>query len=202
MRSFLFLKALGVCALVACSCGSSSHSTKPSPNHTSSASTAAGVPTTHVDADKDTDFGTPRDDRDNSSALKFGHEARAADRRAIASAVKRYYEVALAGNGAAACKLIYSPLAESVVEDYGESQPPGPSYMRGATCAQVLDNLFKHFHAKLVAELPQLQVKQVRLEEHHGVALLDFGTMPERQIAVTREGPTWRMAALFDAEAQ
>ena len=95
--------------------------------------------------------------------------------------------------------MIYSTLAEAVPEDYGLS-PPGPPYMRGTTCPAVLTLLFKHLHSQLGLELPKIKVTRVRLTEHHGLAVLSFGTMPERQIQVAREGHVWRLAALLDGE--
>jgi hypothetical protein len=153
-----------------------------------------------VDADSDNDVEAPADDTNNNRSLDFGHEAGEPEKRIITALVKRYYAIALAGNGAEACALIYSPLAESVPEDYGSNQPPGPPYMKGTTCRMVLDGLFQHFHAQLAAEVPQLKVTGVRLIEHHGNVELSFGRLPEREILVGREGRVWRMAALLDRE--
>jgi hypothetical protein len=72
--------------------------------------------------------------------------------------------------------------------------------MRGTTCAAVLTLLFKHDHPQLVAELPKLEVARVRLIEHHGIVILHFGTLPERQIPVAREGHTWKLQGLLDSE--
>ena len=41
---------------------------------------------------------------------------------------------------------------------------------------------------------------RVRLIEHHGFALLSFGTLPEREIIVVREGHIWRIGGLIDSE--
>ena len=59
--------------------------------------------------------------------------------------------------------------------------------------------LFKHLHEQIAAEEPMLRVRAVRLEQHHGVAVLSFGTMPERQIQVRREARTWKADALLDS---
>jgi|GEM_PF-1484252 len=154
---------------------------------------------TKADNDNDNDSGAPGDDKNNNSVLDAFHAASPADERTIASLIKRYYAVALAGQGAKACSMIYSTLAESVPEDYGLS-PPGPPYMRGTTCPAVLSLMFKHFHTELVAELPKLEVARVRLEGHRGLAVLRFGKAPQRQLQVAREGHVWKLASLLDSE--
>jgi hypothetical protein len=59
---------------------------------------------------------------------------------------------------------------------------------------------FKHFHKQLTVEWPKLKVTGVRLQHHHGFAVLSFGSLPERQILVAREGHTWKISALLDTE--
>jgi hypothetical protein len=154
---------------------------------------------TKADNDSDNDNGAPGDDKNNNSVLYAFHAASPADERAITSLIKRYYAVALAGQGAKACSMIYSTLAESVPEDYGLS-PPGPPYMRGTTCPVVLSLMFKHFHTELAAELPKLEVARVRLQGHRGLAVLHFGKVPQRQLQVAREGHVWKLASLLDSE--
>ena len=152
-----------------------------------------------VDADRDNDIASPYDDKSNGGAIAFGHPAGAADTRAITAAIVHYYAVALAEDGAKACTLIYSPIAESVVEDFGQS-PPGPKYMVANTCAKAMSLMFKHLHPQLATEVPQLRVRHVQLEEHHGVAILSFGKLAERDISVIREGRAWKIAGLLDKE--
>lgn len=153
---------------------------------------------TQVDGDKDNDVGTSHDDTSNSDP-GFGHPANARDRDMITALVKHYYAIALAGSAAKACSMIYSTLAEAVAEDYG--QPGGPAYMLGAkTCVAAMAALFKHFHTQLKVEVPKLRVNHVLLKERHGMVILGFAALPEREIPVTREGQVWKMAALFDSE--
>ncbi|MGC2374843.1 MAG: hypothetical protein WA484_13300 [Solirubrobacteraceae bacterium] len=152
-----------------------------------------------ADSDDDNDFGALDDSRDNNSVLHFGKEANASDTQAIKALIKRYYTAALQEDGAGACTMLYSVFAEGVPEDYGTS-PPGPSYMKGKTCPSAMTKLFKHMHAQLRVELPKLAVSHVRLEEHHGLAVLSFGRLPERDIFVTREGHTWKVAGVLDGE--
>lgn len=191
------LLGLGVCA-----CGGSSTSAQSASRAASSGSTAKTSPNTSssaADGDKDNDIGAPYDDKNNDRELSFGHAAGASDKRAVTALVKRYYATALAEDGASACSMIYSTLAEAVPEDYG--QVPGPLYMRGAkTCPAALVLLFKHFHTQLAVEVPKLAVTRVRLIEHHGFAFLSFGALPERKIGVAREGHTWKIDGTIDSE--
>jgi hypothetical protein len=171
---------------------------------TSTTVTAAIQASTNADSDKDNDIGAPGDDITNHRAVEFGQDASASDRRAVTALIKRYYAIALAGDGTKACSMLYSPIAESVVNDYASppGQPAGPPYMHGArTCPDAMRLLFEHFHRQLAVETPRLKVTRVRLEEHHGVAILNFGpSLPEREIAIGREGRIWKMQALLDGE--
>jgi hypothetical protein len=182
--------------------GSASQTSSSATTPTTAAVTSSTTPTPDfrkVDADKDNDIGAPDDDKNNNSVLDFGQAASSADQSSIASLIKRYYAAALAEDGAKACSLLYSTLAESVPEDYGQS-PPGQPYMRGTTCPTVMMLLFKHEHGKLTVQVPLMKVSRVRLKEHHGLVVLKFGKMPERQIPVAREGRVWKVEALLDSE--
>ncbi len=202
--SLALLAVLGLGGGVA-ACGSSS-ATDSSRNASHNVSTGeAAISTTEeaptdyrkVDADKDNDIGAAHDDKSNREALLFGHATGASDERTITSLVKRYYAIALAGDGAKACSLIYSSLAEAAPEDYG--QVPGPAYLRGATtCKAILTKLFAHFHSQLAIQVPVLEVTRVRVQADQARALLKFAAMPEREIQITREGHVWKIAALLD----
>jgi hypothetical protein len=180
-----------------CACGSSK-------THTAALSPAARAakippesPQTKADADHDGDLEAPGNDNDNSSTFDFGHAADAADTRAITTLITHYYADAAAENAVAGCSLLYSTTAEYAPEDQGTS-PPGPVYSQGTTCAQVLMGVFRHFHPQLVLEVPKLHVLAVRLEGHHGIAVLGFGSMPEHRISFEREGHVWRITTLYD----
>ncbi len=200
------LLGVGACGGAGTGAGSAANvppsttATASTPTTATGASVTASTPvSTKADGDKDNDVGTPGDDNDNRGALLFGHAASAPEKRTITALVKRYYTTALAGDGARACSMLYSTLAEAVPEDYG--LVPGPVYMRGAkTCPAAMALLFKHFHAQLALEVPKLEVTRVRLIEHHGYALLSFGTLPEREILVIREGHTWKIGGIYDGE--
>jgi hypothetical protein len=223
MTRSLALAATALLAAWLCACGGSS--AKPSTAASTSAraaTTSASTPTatttaaskkppavppagldSSVDADKDNDVGAASDDANNNSQLlEFGHEASPAETRAVTALIKRYYATALAGDGARGCTLLYSTLAEAAPEDDGR-EADAPAFSRGATsCAEVLDDLFRYYHAQLAAEVPQLAVTHVRLEEHHGFAYLSFGKLPERRISVQREGHVWKLSQIYDEELQ
>jgi hypothetical protein len=211
MKPLLALFAIGLLSVGATACGGASKGTGGADHASSNAAvTDAGTATStstatpsldfrKADGDKDNDIGAPGDDRNNNSVLDFAHAAGPSDRQAIAALIKRYYAAALAEDGAKACSMLYSTLAEAVPEDYG-TPSGGQPYMQGTTCPAVMTLLFKHFHDRLTVELPKLEVTRVRLEEHHGLAVLAFGTMPEREIQVAREGHAWKIEALLDSE--
>jgi hypothetical protein len=185
-----------------CACGGSTDhalSTGVSSDPRATTDVSATPPYWKVDADKDNDVEAGYDDTQNNGTLNFGHAASPSDERAIKALVKHYYAVALAADGTSACEMIYSPLAESIPEDYGTVD--GPSYMRGIkTCAAGMKALFRHYHTRLAAEVPILVVSRVRLVERHGLAILRFGKLPEREILITHEGPAWKIAAVLDIE--
>jgi hypothetical protein len=211
MKSLLALFAIGLLSVYVAACGSTNKDSSSSASSTTNTPKTVSISTTptdtapapaetKADADKDNDSAAGQfDDTNNDRVLDYGQAASAANARVITALVKRYYTAAYTENGAEACSMLYSTLEESVPEDYGQS-PPGQPYMRGTTCAAVLTLLFKHFHPQLVAEYPKLQVARVRLIEHHGIVVLHFGTLPERQISVSREGHTWKVESLLDSE--
>lgn len=178
--------------------------TQASRTATPAPSETAPAPVERADRDRDNDIGAAKDDTSNSGVLSFGRPATASEQRAVTALIKRYYAAALAEDGARGCAMLYSTLAEAAVED--DAQPPGPPYMYGAkSCAEVLARLFKHYHPQLAAEVPKLQVTHIRMQEHKGFALLRFGKLPERQIAVGREPLghgryTWKMNTIYDDE--
>lgn len=167
---------------------------------TVSTSTVAPEPVkAKADVDKDNNLGVASDEKSNGDVLGLGKAASASEKRAVTTLVKRYYAAAGAEDGAMACAMIYSTLSESIPEDYGQS-PPGPPYLHGKTCPAVMTLLFKHLHPQIALELPKLEVVRVRLIEHHGIAVLRFGALPERQISVAREGRSWKIQGLIDSE--
>ncbi len=209
MKPLLALLTAMLLCVGACACGGSSGGGGGGGSRGARSAAPAGnvsneikLESTKTDSDKDNDIGViGADDKRNTQALDFGHAATASERRAITALIVRYYAAALAENGTKACAMIYSTLAEAIPADY--SGNPGVSYMQGATtCAESMTLLLKHFHQILAIEVPKLKVVSVRLEEHHGLAVLNFGPLPERQIYITREGHIWKMTSLLDLELQ
>lgn len=208
MRPLFGLLAAGVLGISVCACGSADKSASPAQS-IAHVSTTSGVTATSEHAESSTNAqaeGTSLssssqlgDDRAGRRILSFGHAADASNAQVITALVRRYYRAEAAENGAAACSMLYSTYEESVPEDYGTS-PPGPAYARGTTCPAVMTLVFKHFHGQIAARLPKLKVSRVRLSGHQGVVVLSFGSMPEREIHVDREGRTWKVVALMDAE--
>ena len=148
------------------------------------------------DNDSDNNSGSYYDKDD--SVREFGHAADVADRQAVAAVVERYFAAAASEDGATACSLIVSSLARSIPGDLG--RPPGPPYARGRTCAIVMSKIFKVNHRQLRVYHAMLEVTGVRLGGDGGFAVLGFGTLPGREIRVTREKSVWKMDALLDSE--
>ena len=155
--------------------------------------------TAPLDGDGDSDNASASYyDGDDSSVLGYGRAAGAVDRRAITALIERYYAAAAARDGASACAMIVSPLANSVAVDLG--RPPGPSYARGGTCAAVMSKVYARDHSQLAAYSSKLEVHAVRLHGPRGTAVLAFRALPARRMPVTREQGRWKIAALLDGE--
>lgn len=181
------LLAAGLLSLGVAACGGANKSTGPASSAASS-SAAANSPKR-----KATVNGTLNRD----SLLYFGRPASPAEMRAVTALLERYYAVAAAGDGAAACSMIYSIIAETIPEDYG--QPPGPPALRGKTCAVVMTKILEQHRRELVAKAPGLRVIGLRVGGTRGLALLRFGRAPERYILVRREYGAWKIGVLFDS---
>src|SRR5580693_5898170 len=175
--------------------GSQARSVSGSTGATSATDTAPPSNWRTRDKDQDNDNGAD-DEAKNIQIPEFGPAADKADRQAITKLIKRYYAAALSENVVPACAMIYTPIEETMAESYGVLGPP---YLRGAkSCPAVLSKLFHYFHEELAAEVPLLSVIAVRLYRSHGLVLLGFGSLPEREIKVERERHTWKMGALLD----
>jgi hypothetical protein len=128
-----------------------------------------------------------------SPPTAYGTPASADDRDAIAQLVERYYADAAADDGAGACSLLYSLVAESIPEDLG--QPPGPPSLRGSTCAAVMSKLFRQVPGQPPAVLAATRVSAVRTDGNRGIAMLRSPTMLEGELRVKREHGTWRVGS-------
>jgi hypothetical protein len=143
--------------------------------------------------------GSGQYDGDDESVRDFGREAPPADRRAIVALVKSYYTAAVAGDGAKACSLFFSPLARTYPKDLAEGSTR--PYLRGlTTCATVASKLFEQYHTQLSNDIATLKVADVRLAGKLGLAVLSFKGLPWRQVEVMREHRVWKMFSLLDSE--
>jgi hypothetical protein len=207
LLALLALLGVGVTA-----CGGAGNGTASSSRPSSNAAATGGAATTtasgttstqgHLIGDGDGDEDT-YSRYDDQRIRGYGHEANTTDRRAVTALVKRYYATAAAGDGATACPLIYSRLAKGsnlAEAAEGYAPPPGAPPLRGKSCAYIMPLLFKQNHQQLIADVTTLDVTDVRVEGHHGLALLAFRTTPEREISVEREGGAWKIDSLLDEE--
>jgi hypothetical protein len=144
-------------------------------------------------------------DEDDTYLRSYGHEASDRQKGAVATLLEQYYRAAAAGDGARACSLIYEPIAR--LTDFADVVPAayasvsGTSLFRGKTCSQVESVLFELDHKSLAAAATATtMVTSLRVEGVHGIALLAFKTIPERQIAMAREDGRWTVDALLDGE--
>jgi hypothetical protein len=137
-------------------------------------------------------------DSDDASLFDYGHRAPVGDARAVGALLKRYYAAAGAANGARVCSLLYSPVAESVAEDYG--QPPAPVSTRGSTCPEVMAKVYRgaRQHRFMTVRGAALRVRQLRVRGNQGIALLYFGHGAERYIYVRREFGSWKVKVFYD----
>lgn len=182
VKKLLAVLAIVILSVLAAGCGGTGKEASVS-SSTESASSAATAASTHAP--------TP----ESRGVTEFGHEASPADRRAIALLVKRYYAAAAADDGATACSLIYSPLSESVAEDYG--QAPAPASLAGTTCEEVMGKLFRQVPGQPSAVLAATEVTGVRVKGRKGFALLRSKAIPEGDIAVERELGVWKVGGLI-----
>jgi hypothetical protein len=200
MRSLLTLPSIALLGLGVGACGNTGRGTGSAPGSSSNVATRTAVAAKQTqsrlptDSDNDNDNpGKSRYDGDDGPVLHFGHAASAAEERAVAALVKRYYAAGAAGDGATACSLIDSLLAESVVEEYAQSPA-----LRGKTCAEVLSKLFRRRHRELAGDIATLKPTVVRVSGDRGLALVRFGATRERRLLLRRERGAWKMDVLLD----
>jgi hypothetical protein len=134
-------------------------------------------------------------DGDDGPALDYGHTANSKDLHTITALVTRYFAAAATEDGATACSLLYSIVAESVVESYGHT----PS-LRGSTCASVMSKLFRQHRKELTLDNTTIKVITVKEEGDKALTVLHFATSREaRKIPEHREGSSWKILELLDS---
>ncbi|HEX5309671.1 MAG TPA: hypothetical protein VFW38_11390 [Solirubrobacteraceae bacterium] len=125
----------------------------------------------------------------------YGHEPPPRERQQIVAMVNRYYAAIVAGNGAAACRLLYPQIEKAVPEDYGK--PPGPPALKGKTCAAVISKLAKHVENQPLADLATTKVTGVRIKGEEGFVQLTASETPTAEIPIQRiHGGGWRLEAI------
>jgi hypothetical protein len=152
---------------------------------------------TDEDSDEPEDRMNPENgnyhDKDDGDIVDYGHVADASEEQAVTALVKRYYAVAVAGDGAKACGMIAPAFAKAIPEDYG--QAPGPSYLRGGkTCQAVMSLLFKHVHRELTGAI---KVTGVRVAGSQAYAFLGSSTMFASYIVARRRHGVWTIDGLL-----
>ena len=202
------------CGVSACGEGGrgAAHASSGVPRSSFTTSTEPGTPATYtrgpggyVEGDEDgDDISHSHKDADDRSVREYGHEAGELDLRAVTKLVKRYYQAGAAVDGARACTLIYRPVAEE--RDFANIAPKayaevsGSALFREKNCREVESILFELNHRTLLLGVGTVTVASLRVKDDHGIALLAFKTMPEREIAVEREHGRWTIDALLDSE--
>lgn len=211
MRSFLVLLTMaplgaGACGGAGKGAGSDVHAATgavAAGGRTSMATRYAGRIGGYLRGDDDADETNHRD-ADDRRVRGYGRAADATDRQAAMTLVARYYAAAAAGDGAGACSLMSSRLAgaSKLGEAAEEAYPPAPSAppLHGEGCPRIMAQLFEADHRQLAADSATLTVTGVRLKDGHGLALLGFKAMPEREIRIRREDGAWKIDALLDEE--
>ncbi len=196
MGSSLALPAIALLGLGLAACGGSNGS---APQHPPDAAARSNVATKaapqHKDSDDDdNDAGSD----DDSLITEYGHTANAADEHAITATVKRYYKAAADSDGARACSMLVSTVAEAIPEETGDTL--GQASMRGKSCGMVISKLFARQHRKLVADFKTLDVTRVRIGGGRGWVVMSFATTSQpRKLPIRREAGIWKIKEVLDS---
>jgi hypothetical protein len=195
----LLVAALACVCVSACgSGGGSASNASASDEHKTAA--AGGGTGTYMRDDEDAD----NDDRpyplagvektDSLSPVTLGKQADPADTRAVAALVKRYYAVAAAGDGVAACSM----LDRALVSGFAGSQE-GQAQGSAKACAAVVSPLLAAQRETFAADnVATLTVIDVRVKGTEGIAAVGFTSAPVRWMLIKREGGGWKIASLDD----
>jgi hypothetical protein len=193
MKTLFGMVAILALVMSLSACGSTSKARDSGPR------AAASLRFLGDDSDDDSTTWHTYDD-DDRSIVEFGHAATPTEAEAIGVVATRYMRAAAAGKGKAACSMNYAILEEAIVEDYGTS-PPGPPYLRGTTCAQVMTKVFKRNRERLGSVAGSVHVVRVRVDRLSAYAMLSFGPAPPRHyLLLHKEHAFWKIDALLDRE--
>ncbi len=202
MKSLLLGVAITLLSVGLVGCGDAGKaavSGKPS----NADATRSVSPGGYLRGDHDGD-GNVSNDEDDDATRNFGDAAGAADTLEITALVKRYFAVAAAEEGAAACSLVDVHITKGV--GLQKAVPPayvpapGSSVLRGKNCPQLVSLIFKLDHEEIAADALSLHVTSVRVAGLQGLALLGFKTTGESKLPLLRERGAWRIDALLYSE--
>ena len=203
MKPILSLLLCALLALGMLACGTNGgDSEKQSSVHSASLAALPKIETKDDPDDDSDNYPKQQPDRDEVPYYKtepFGHPADAAETRAVAAVVGRYYADAAREDGAAACRLLYAPRAETIAAEYGGSS--GSASKHGATCGSGLSRLFKQLHGLLSSESAGLSVSALRVEFNKGSVQLHLAHVSTpHYIEVHRERGLWKLDMLVDLD--
>lgn len=144
----------------------------------------------HNDRDNDGDHNS-----DDGRVVGLGHPADAADFASSAALVEHYFADAATENGTAACRLLVPFIAESVVEQIGNTPQT-----RGKTCGAVLAKLFALRHTELAAKQATMHIEAVRVQGVHALAIIRFSSIPVSQQMTERwVSGRWLLLSVLDS---
>lgn len=142
--------------------------------------------------DEDSDYPTRASykfpDEDDKTVFAYGHRSSAAQAKAIASVVKRYFAYAAAGDGSGACSLLLPSIAGSMSEAYG--QGAGSSSPSAKTCQALLTGLFKASREELSEAIT---VVEVRVKGVNSQVVIGSRKMRSASTILTRQGGVWKI---------
>jgi hypothetical protein len=202
LRSLLACASIALPVIGISTCGGSRHAENGGgmAKSASRSPTAAELSKHDDDGDLDT-FGAGPYDNDRDAAVPtFGPAAGTADRRAIVSLIRRYYEAAVIGDGARACSMLDPLVIETVLEEHRRGK--GPGWLQGSTCKQVMSKLFAQRHHELAEDVASFRVSVVQLHGRRGLVLLPFAVTREVEVIMRRDQGVWKMDVPLDNGVQ
>lgn len=150
----------------------------------------------------DGDDNSPRSSEqgDDVEVEDYSHPATAAEWRQATAFVHRFFQLAVAEDGAAVCARM-TPILRASLGGGKFTNNPRPSYERGRTCAEVMRKVFAHDHQELQAKLTGFEVTAVLTSDVTTFVLLAFKGIRERRImGLNKVGHTLQYEALTDSQ--
>jgi hypothetical protein len=158
----------------------------------------ATLPQIELPADDDLDSDAYKGERDVDHVL-FPRIASPVGAHAATLVVKRYFAVAARDDGAAACSLMYSALAEATAVAY--ERETGTPAARNEACAVAVSSVFARMRRQLRAESATLRVDEVRVLGRQASVRVTFAAeRPSRYVSLERERGAWRVSRILPIE--